>query len=51
MKKIVEILYGVVKSYVMKQAQDTGNTEFINKCISAFKTIEEVWVAINETKK
>jgi hypothetical protein len=51
MKSIVEFLYSVVKNYVTKKAIDTGNQEFVDKCNNAFKTIEDIWEAINNAPK
>lgn len=47
----MEFVYRIVKNYVMNKANDTGNQEFIGKCLTNFKNIEDVWEAINNATK
>jgi hypothetical protein len=51
MVKIIEFLYGIVKNYIMTQANATGNNAFITKFEIAFRIIEETWNQIKAIKQ
>lgn len=51
MRKLIELVYGWVKTYMLKEAGDTGNPKFVASLTGAFITIEKVWAIITAPKE
>ena len=49
MRWIVETVYAIIKNYMSKKAEATGNAEFVAKLNAGFKAVEDAWAII--TKK
>lgn len=50
MKTVIEMAYKVVKNYMSKEAEKTGNAEFVAKLNAGFKAVEDAWKIITTPK-
>jgi hypothetical protein len=47
MQKIVEMVYKIIKNYMLTAAMDTGNPQFVAQLNTAFAAVEDAWKVIN----
>lgn len=45
-EKIIEVIYGWTKAYMLKQAAATGNQQFLTNLTNALTAVEVAWLAI-----